>query len=98
VGDVDGRGEGDGGPGYGGNLFDFGGGAVQPGKPGPRCAGRCRKRLGRKVIHVRDCRVVLLPDHSPVGGSPNLSTTLWVGPPAGTGRLVEQDDLTRREP
>ena len=40
---------------------------------------------------------MLLPDHAPIGGGPDLSTTLWIGLPVGGGSFVQQHDLARQE-
>ena len=98
VGDVDGRGEGDGGPGDGCDLLDLGGGTVQPGEPGAGAAGRRRESVGREVVDVGNGWIVLAPDHPQVRGGPDLPAPLWIGLPVGAGGLVQQDDLARREP
>src|SRR5262249_53718176 len=98
VGNVDGRGEGDGRPRNRRDLLDFGGGAVKPREPGASRLRCGRKRISGKVVHVGDGRVVLLPDDAPVRGGPNLSATLWIALPVSAGGLVQQDDLTGQEP
>lgn len=67
-------------------------------KDGASAEGRRRKSVSREVVDVPECRVVLLPDHPPVGGGPNLPAAQRVGPPASVGRFVQQDDLAWRKP
>ena len=95
---VDRRGERDRRPRDGGDLLDFGGGAIQPREPGAGGARRGRKRVGGEVIHIRDCRFVLLPNDAPVRRCPDLSAALRVRLPIGARGFVQQHHLTRREP
>ena len=70
----------------------LGSGSIQPGEPLTSTAGCIRELVGREVVAAED-RIVLLPDHPPVLGGPNLPATLWVGLPTGAGSLVQQHDL-----
>src|SRR4051812_33816865 len=74
------------------NLLVFGSGSIRPGEPLTRTAGCIRELIGRKVV-AAEVRIVLLPDHPPVLGGPNLPATLWVDLPPGAGSFVQQHDL-----